>query len=110
MFEAVGAEYFETFFQACDRALKPGGRMAMQTISLPDRAFVPVRDGVNWVQKYIFPGGMLPSIAEIERSLRSDGSRDRRAGGHRRALRADAAPLARALHVAAAGGARAGLR
>ncbi len=69
MFEAVGAEYFETFFQACDRALKPGGRMAMQTISLPDGAFIPVRDGVNWVQKYIFPGGMLPSIAEIERSL-----------------------------------------
>jgi cyclopropane-fatty-acyl-phospholipid synthase len=69
MFEAVGAEYFEAFFQACDRALKPGGRMAMQTISLPDRAFISVRDGVNWVQKYIFPGGMLPSIAEIERSM-----------------------------------------
>ena len=69
MFEAVGAEYFETFFRVCDRALKPGGRMALQTISLPDRAFVPVRDGVNWVQKYIFPGGMLPSISEIERAL-----------------------------------------
>ena len=69
MFEAVGAEYFSTFFEACNRALRPGGRMAMQTISLPDRAFAPVRDGVNWVQKYIFPGGMLPSIAEIERAL-----------------------------------------
>jgi cyclopropane-fatty-acyl-phospholipid synthase len=69
MFEAVGAEYFRTFFEACERVLKPGGRLALQTISIPDRAFANVRDGVNWVQKYIFPGGMLPSIAEIERAL-----------------------------------------
>lgn len=71
MFEAVGAEYFEVFFKACDRALRPGGRMAMQVITVPDRSFEALRDGVNWVQKYIFPGGMLPSIAELERSLRS---------------------------------------
>ena len=71
MFEAVGADYFETFFRACDAALKPGGRMAMQTITTPDRSFAAVRDGVNWIQKYIFPGGMLPSVAELERSLRS---------------------------------------
>lgn len=69
MFEAVGAEYFATFFKACDRVLRRGGRFALQTISIPDRAFANVRDGVNWVQKYIFPGGMLPSIAEIERAL-----------------------------------------
>jgi cyclopropane-fatty-acyl-phospholipid synthase len=36
---------------------------------VPDRSFAAVRDGVNWVQKYIFPGGMLPSIAAIERAL-----------------------------------------
>ncbi len=70
MFEAVGAEYFAAFFAACDRALKPGGRMALQTITVPDRSFDALRDGVNWVQKYIFPGGMLPSIGEIERALR----------------------------------------
>ena len=70
MFEAVGAEYFGAFFNACDRALKPGGRMAMQTISVPDRSFASMRDGVNWIQKYIFPGGLLPSIAELERALR----------------------------------------
>ncbi len=69
MFEAVGAEYFTTFFAACDRALRPGGRMAMQVITVPDRSFAALRDGVNWVQKYIFPGGMLPSLAEIERAL-----------------------------------------
>ena len=71
MFEAVGAEYFATFFEACDRALRPGGRIALQTISVPDRSFPSLRDGVNWFQKYIFPGGMLPSLAEIERSLKN---------------------------------------
>jgi len=69
MFEAVGADYFEAFFQKCDAVLKPGGRMALQTITVPDRAFEDLRDGVNWIQKYIFPGGMLPSLAEIERSI-----------------------------------------
>lgn len=71
MFEAVGAEYFGAFFESCARVLKPAGRLVLQTISIPDRAFADVRDGVNWVQKYIFPGGMLPSIAEIERALKA---------------------------------------
>ncbi len=70
MFEAVGAEYFGAFFEACDRAMRPGGRMVMQVITVPDRSFEGLRDGVNWVQKYIFPGGLLPSVAELERSLR----------------------------------------
>ena len=69
MFEAVGAEYFATFFEACDRVLRPGGRIALQTISVPDRSYASLRDGVNWIQKYIFPGGMLPSLAEVERAL-----------------------------------------
>jgi cyclopropane-fatty-acyl-phospholipid synthase len=69
MFEAVGAEYFEAFFAACDRALKPGGRMSLQTIAFPDVNFEPQRRGANWIQLYIFPGGLLPSLAAIERSL-----------------------------------------
>jgi len=69
MFEAVGAEYFETFFKKCDGLLATGGRMVMQTISVPERTFVALRDGVNWMQKYIFPGGMLPSLAAIDRSI-----------------------------------------
>ena len=71
MFEAVGAEYFAAFFAVCARALRPGGRIALQTITVPDRSFEAIQDGVNWVQKYIFPGGMLPSLAAIEHSLRS---------------------------------------
>jgi len=69
MFEAVGAEYFAAFFEACDRALAPGGRLSLQTIAFPDVAYEPQRRGANWIQTYIFPGGLLPSLAEIERSL-----------------------------------------
>jgi cyclopropane-fatty-acyl-phospholipid synthase len=70
MLEAVGAEYFTTFFGTCDRALRPGGRMSLQTIAFPDASYERQRRGANWIQTYIFPGGLLPSLAEIERSLR----------------------------------------
>ncbi len=69
MLEAVGAEYYGTFFAACDRALRPGGKLSLQVITLPDAAYEPQRRGVNWIQTYIFPGGLLPSLAAIERSL-----------------------------------------
>ena len=69
MLEAVGAEYYATFFAACDRALRPGGKVSLQVITLPDVAYEPQRRGVNWIQTYIFPGGLLPSLAAIERSL-----------------------------------------
>jgi cyclopropane-fatty-acyl-phospholipid synthase len=69
MLEAVGAEYFGTFFAACDRALAPGGKMSLQTITLPDVGYEPQRRGVNWIQAYIFPGGLVPSLGAIERSL-----------------------------------------
>jgi len=69
MLEAVGAEYFATFFETCDRALRPGGSMSLQTIAFPDVAYEPQRRGANWIQTHIFPGGLLPSLAEVERSL-----------------------------------------
>ena len=69
MLEAVGAEYYGAFFEACDRALVPGGRLALQVITFPDVAYEPQRRGANWIQTYIFPGGLLPSLATIERSL-----------------------------------------
>jgi cyclopropane-fatty-acyl-phospholipid synthase len=69
MLEAVGAEYYEAFFEACDRALKPGGRLSLQTIAFPDVAFERQRRGANWIQLYIFPGGLLPSLSVIEKSL-----------------------------------------
>ena len=70
MLEAVGAEYFATFFAVCDRALAPGGRMSLQSITFPDAAYESQRRGANWIQQYIFPGGLCPSLAVIERSTR----------------------------------------
>jgi cyclopropane-fatty-acyl-phospholipid synthase len=69
MLEAVGAEFFETYFGVCDRVLVPGGRMSLQTIAFPDVAYLPQARGANWIQTYIFPGGLLPSLAQVERSL-----------------------------------------
>jgi cyclopropane-fatty-acyl-phospholipid synthase len=68
MLEAVGAEYFSAYFEACDRALKPGGKLSLQVITFPDGAYEDQRRGANWIQTYIFPGGLCPSLAVIERS------------------------------------------
>jgi cyclopropane-fatty-acyl-phospholipid synthase len=68
MLEAVGAEYFGDYFAAVDRALVPGGRAAVQVISLPDPDYERQRRGSNWIQKYIFPGGLLPSLGAMERA------------------------------------------
>lgn len=69
MLEAVGAEYYGAFFGACDRALRPGGRLSLQVITFPDVAYGPQLRGANWIQTFIFPGGVLPSLAAIESSL-----------------------------------------
>jgi cyclopropane-fatty-acyl-phospholipid synthase len=73
MLEAVGAEYFATYFRACSNALKPWGRMALQTITVPDAGYRRQVARANWIQRYIFPGGLLPSLAAIERSLHGTG-------------------------------------
>ena len=69
MLEAVGAEYYRDYFQACDRALKPGGSMSIQVITFPHDAYEAQLRGANWIQRYIFPGGVLPSLTAIESSL-----------------------------------------
>ena len=68
MVEAVGHDFLPTYFAACDRALKPGGRMSLQAITFPDADYEAQRKSANWVQTYIFPGGHLPSLAAIERA------------------------------------------
>ncbi len=69
MLEAVGHEYYATFFAACDRALVPGGRLSLQTITFRDDDYDAQRRSANWIQTYIFPGGLLPSLAVIERAI-----------------------------------------
>jgi cyclopropane-fatty-acyl-phospholipid synthase len=68
MLEAVGHEYYPTFFETIDRVLRPGGRAAIQVITYPDASYEQQRRGANWIQKYIFPGGLLPSVAVMERA------------------------------------------
>ncbi|WP_128929089.1 SAM-dependent methyltransferase [Bradyrhizobium guangxiense] len=68
MFEAVGEQFWPVYFQQLQQRLKPGGLAGIQTITVHDKHFVDYRRRVDFIQQYIFPGGMLPSAA-ILRSL-----------------------------------------
>jgi cyclopropane-fatty-acyl-phospholipid synthase len=61
MFEAVGERWWPTYFKTVARSLKPGGRAVVQTITIEDSLFAEYRKGTDFIQQYIFPGGMLPS-------------------------------------------------
>lgn len=61
MFEAVGESYWPGFFDMLFSRLKPGGKVALQTITIDQRYFDHYRQNVDFIQRYIFPGGMLPS-------------------------------------------------
>jgi cyclopropane-fatty-acyl-phospholipid synthase len=61
MFEAVGEQYWDSYFETLNRCLKPGGRACIQTIVIADTLFDRYRVGTDFIQQYIFPGGMLPS-------------------------------------------------
>jgi cyclopropane-fatty-acyl-phospholipid synthase len=69
MFEAVGHEHYDTFFEQCDRLLASDGAMALQTITVPDARFRRYLATPDWIQKYIFPGGELASVSAILESL-----------------------------------------
>ena len=74
MLEAVGAEYYDAFFRACARALRPGGLAAIQTIAIPDARYAAQRDG-----RELDPAVHLPGAACSHRSRRSSGRTGRRA-------------------------------
>ncbi|WP_144395103.1 SAM-dependent methyltransferase [Pleionea sediminis] len=61
MIEAVGHEYLSEYFQVCNRLLKPGGKMLIQSILIDDNRYDQYVKGEDFIQKYIFPGGALPS-------------------------------------------------
>lgn len=72
MFEAVGEKYWPTYFGQLTQCLKPGGRAGLQIITIQDRLFEDYRRGTDFIQRHIFPGGMLPSpgrLADIGKSL-----------------------------------------
>lgn len=72
MLEAVGHEYFGTFFAACDRLLAPGGRVVLQVITIPDQRYDNYRRSVDWMRRYIFPGGHLPSLSALSAAMTRD--------------------------------------
>ncbi|MGA6171963.1 class I SAM-dependent methyltransferase [Streptomyces sp. NPDC012600] len=67
MIEAVGEEFWPVYFRTLDRLLAPGGRVALQAITMPDDRLRASRSTYTWIHKYIFPGGLLPSTEAIER-------------------------------------------
>ena len=73
MIEAVGYEFLPTYFEVCARALRPGGRMALQAITMPDDRFDAYRRSVDWMQTYIFPGALIPSLGAIRQALIGSG-------------------------------------
>jgi len=69
MLEAVGHRYLDGFFETVGRVLRPGGRVALQTITIPDQIYDRYRRGSDWIRAYIFPGGHLPSLGAIQSSV-----------------------------------------
>lgn len=65
MIEAVGQRYLPTFFRTCQARLRPGGKMAIQAITIQDQRYRDYSKSVDFIQRYIFPGGFLPSITAI---------------------------------------------
>jgi len=73
MLEAVGHRHLETFFAKCDEVLKKNGLVGLQVIASPDARYDSLRKGVDWIQKHIFPGSLLPSIARINQAVNRTG-------------------------------------
>lgn len=69
MVEAVGAEYWPTYFATLDRLLRPGGRVGLQTITMAHDRMLATRDSYGWINKYVFPGGIIPSVTAIEQTV-----------------------------------------
>ena len=66
MIEAVGHAYWATYFKKLDALLAPGGRVAIQAITMPHDRMLATQGTYTWINKYIFPGGFLPSVRAIE--------------------------------------------
>lgn len=73
MLEAVGAQFYDIYFRQLHRLLKKDGVVALQVITCPDSRFEELRRGVDWIQKHIFPGSLLPSVAAMNRAVNNTG-------------------------------------
>ena len=73
MFEAVGERWWPTYFRQLARCLQPSGRAVVQSIVIRDDLFAAYRKGTDFIQQYVFPGGMLPSPAAFRRVAAAQG-------------------------------------
>ncbi len=73
MIEAVGHQYLKAYFRQCHQLLKPEGRLGLQVILCPDNRYDAMRKSVDWIKRYIFPGGQLPSTGAIQQAIAKTG-------------------------------------
>lgn len=73
MFEAVGESFWPEYFSKIRQCLKPGGKAALQSITIDEAIFDDYRRGTDFIQQYIFPGGMLPSPSILEEKISNAG-------------------------------------
>ena len=69
MIEAVGHEYHDSYFRKCCDLLKPDGQMLLQAITIADQRYDQYKTGVDFIKRYIFPGGCLTSVTDMTRTL-----------------------------------------
>ena len=72
MIEAVGHEFYKNYFECCTKLLKRDGKMVIQAITVADQRYQQARDSVDYIKRYIFPGGCLPSVAVIADHVAND--------------------------------------
>lgn len=72
MIEAVGHDYYSSYFDCCSQLLKDDGKMVIQAITITDQRYEQARRSVDYIKRYIFPGGCLPSLEVIARHLAKD--------------------------------------
>lgn len=73
MLEAVGHEFLKPYFAKCHELLKPHGIVVLQVITCADHRYDQLRRSVDWIQKHIFPGSLLPSVGAIHRAVNATG-------------------------------------
>lgn len=69
MIEAVGYDFWPAYFGTLDRLLAPGGRVGLQAITMPHDRMLASRDTYTWIHKYVFPGGLIPSVQSVEQCV-----------------------------------------
>jgi cyclopropane-fatty-acyl-phospholipid synthase len=73
MFEAVGESYWPTYFDKLANIVRPGGTIGLQIITIADRYYEAYRSGADFIQRHVFPGGMLPSPKALKKQIERAG-------------------------------------